>query len=148
MSNIFLNKCVKVPASQNFWILSRCLVNGPQAPYVNSGYFRYNSCIYLSQVNKNLSMNLFILNWSFQILLKLWGSLFLIKVDFFLPQTAQKHLSSLFSFVTLKLSFAVYFLQLVQYFSIVFIYIPQNFIFLLFISLYSFNALFTETNSS
>ena len=102
----------------------------------------------MSQVNKNLSMNLFILNWSFQILLKLWGSLFLIKVDFFLPQTAQKHLSSLFSFVTLKLSFAVYFLQLVHYFSIVFIYIPQNFIFLLFISLYSFNALFTETNSS
>ena len=102
----------------------------------------------MSQVNENLSMNLFILNWSFQILLKLWGSLFLIKVDFFLPQTAQKHLSSLFSFVTLKLSFAVYFLQLVHYFSIVFIYIPQNFIFLLFISLYSFNALFTETNSS
>ena len=49
-------------------------------------------------------MILLILNKSFEILLKLWSFLFLIKVDFFLPQTTQFVKSiNLFCLVFLKL---------------------------------------------
>ena len=58
-------------------------------------------------------MILFILNYS----LKLQSSLFLIKVDFFLPQTAQfdKGINLFFlAFLKLKFSLAVFILQLIQ----------------------------------
>ena len=80
-------------------------------------------------------MILFVLNQSFEILLKFWSSWFLIKVEFFLLQTAQFYkIISLFClvFLILEFSFAVYFLQLTQHFSIVFIqYVTHNFLFFL-----------------
>ena len=89
------------------------LVNGSQALSVNSGSFKCNSGINLSLVNKSLFMVLLILNLSFQILLKLLSYLFLIKVDFFLPQTAQfdKNINLFcLAFLTLEISFVVFFL--------------------------------------
>ena len=90
------------------------LVNGSQALSVNRGCFKCNSVINLSLVNKNLFMVLFILNLSFQILLKLLSYLFLIKVDFFLPQTAQfdKNINLFcLAFLTLEISFVVFFVN-------------------------------------
>ena len=62
LSNLFLYNCFKLPASVNFLIVSRCLVNCPQALLVNNGCFKCNSDINLSPVNKNMLMSLFNLN--------------------------------------------------------------------------------------
>ena len=89
---------------------------------MNPGCFKFNSGINLSPFNKNLLMVLFILN--VQMSLKLRSSLFLIKVHLFLPQIAQfdKSITLLYLvFMALEFLFAVYFLQLTQYVSLVFI---------------------------
>ena len=62
MPNSFIYKCFKLPVSLNFLILWWCLINGPQALQINAGYFKCNSGINLSPVNKNLLMILFVLN--------------------------------------------------------------------------------------
>ena len=118
-----------------------------------SWLFKCTCGINLLSFNKNLLMILFILNKSFEIL-KLWSSLFLIKVSGFLPQRAQFDKSIiLFSlgFLTLESSYAVCNITdpiCFHCFYIIYSTEVSGIFISSFISLYSHNTLFAETNLS
>ena len=119
----------------------------------SSWLFQMQFCINLSPVNENLLIILFMLNQSFQILLELWSSLFLIEVDFLLPQIGQfgKSKSLICLVFSLKFLFPVYFLQLAQCFHCFYMINSTKvtgFFTFSFISLYSLKTLITEPNFS
>ena len=129
LPNFFLNECFKSPVSLNFLILSQCLLNSPQALWINLGCLKCDCCVNLSPANKNFLKIIFILKQSFQI--NFWKSSnllayqFWMNFNFFLQQTIQLDKSvNLFclDFLASEFLLLAFFSHLTQYASIVFMW--------------------------
>ena len=103
LTHSYIYICLKLSVSLNFWILSQCLVNVPQALQVNPACLKCNLGINLSPVNKNLLTILFFLTLSKK---GLMAFLIFNKCWFYLPQTAQfDQIINLFCLVLLTVEF-------------------------------------------